>query len=444
VELSSPHPFLTMYLKYVENTESPRLYHVWSALACLSAAMGRRCWYPSDLGPLWPNMYVCLVGQPAMRKGTAIKIATSLLKANTKVKFAPNDTGGQRQGLIRAMVETGTESEDQELLEAMQMVEPSDTMTLNSLATVDMGLRKIAGMEFDMRDPFSMFATASELNSLIGENNTQMLTFLQDAWDGFPMGYKYQLKGGSQEIENGLLSILAGQTPSQMSIAIPQAAIGGGFTSRFIFVFGGHQYKRTPRPALDHSLEPLLRNIYNEVFNRLEGAFSESAAAAELNDEIYMRGVTLNDTRFLHYCDRRGDHVRKVSMALAASRGSSTIDYVDVKAADELLIMTEASMPEAFGEYGMAKLGLAKQRLLESVRGATGPVPTQALYGLMSRDMSQMEFKSALTDLVSSRKLSLIDIDKLGQCIIAPDESGARKARKEVDELQSLLQRKAG
>lgn len=435
-EFTTTHPFLRMYLDYVENTESPRIFHVWSALSCVSAALGRRCWLPTDLGPTWPNMYVALTGPPATRKGAAIKMACDLLRATTKIKFSPNDTGGQRQGLISAMLETGNEDEEQELLEAIGQVQDTKT-TLNALSTVEVGLAQLAGIDFDTRDPHTMFAVANELNSLIGENNTAMMTFLQEMWDGVP--YKYKLAKMTQTLEAGLLNILAGTTPQQISISMPAEAMGQGFTSRVVFVYADSNFKRVARPTLRKELLPQLHMIYSEIYNRMDGEFTETLAAAEKWDELYHRGISLNDTRFLHYCDRRGPHLSKLSMALAASRGTKIIDLIDVEVADKILLLTEQRMPDAFGEYGMTKVSQARARLLDYLRKATGPVPVMALFGLMQRDMSHIEFKTAMTDMHASKKITLTTLPDLGQCAIATDTSAARKAKRELTDIETML-----
>ena len=96
--------FLKLYLTYVEETESPRIFHIWAALSCISACLGRRAKFPFGIGPIYANSYIALVGPPATRKSTVTSIATKLLKAATTIRFAPDDTGGQRQGIITANV----------------------------------------------------------------------------------------------------------------------------------------------------------------------------------------------------------------------------------------------------------------------------------------------------------------------------------------------------
>lgn len=435
------HSFLRLYLQYVANTESPRIFHVWAGLSAISACLGRRCWLPSGIGEVWPNMYVVLVGPPATRKGAAIKFAKTLLDKNTLVKFAPNDTGGQRQGLIKAMTDVGEAQEGAEEIAAlMASINEEKGTTFNSISSGRDILDRLNSVQFDTRDPRTMYIVASELNSILGENNTQMLTFLQEMWDGVP--YRYQLRSTEYEIKDGLLSILGGTTPAQIALAMPSQAIGQGFTSRIIFVYADTQFKRIARPSLDPEAGERIGGIFGSIFNKFEGPFKESAEAAGEMDKIYMRGITLSDPRFLHYIERRQTHLYKAAMALAAGRGEMTIEMVDVQLADRLLMYTEQYMTDALGEYGMNKLGAAKQKLLECIRGADGPLPVSALRGLMHKDMSPVELQNSILDLHNGKKITYVTVPMLGQCVIAVDDTGARKARGELAEIINLMEYK--
>lgn len=435
------HSFLRLYLQYVGNTESPRIFHVWAGLSAISACLGRRCWLPSGIGEIWPNMYVVLVGPPATRKGAAIKFAKTLLDKNTLVKFAPNDTGGQRQGLIKAMTDVGeSEGGQEEIASLMASVHAETGSTFAGIMGARDVLDKLNSVQFDTRDPRTMYIVASELNSILGENNTQMLTFLQEMWDGVP--YRYQLRNTEYEIKDGLLSILGGTTPAQIALAMPSQAIGQGFTSRIIFVYADTQYRRIARPSLDEEAGKKIGGIFGSIFNKFEGAFAESDEAAREMDRLYMRGITLNDPRFLHYVERRQTHLYKAAMCLAAGRGEMTIELVDVQLADRLLMYTEQYMTDALGEYGMNKLGAAKQKLLDCIRQATSPIPLNALRGLMHKDMTPVELQIAISDLHNGKKITLVTVPQLGQCVVAVDDTGARKARGDLAEIVNLMEYK--
>jgi hypothetical protein len=438
----SHHPFISQYLQYVEKQETPRIMHVWAALSGVSAALGRRCWYPYMGEEVWPNMYVILTGPPALRKSTAFRIMMRLLRQSTNVRFAPDDTGGQRQGLIAAMMnlkETGKNDDEEKIIKRMAEVNSANDGNRNTVTLADLqdAMDDLGTLDLDTRDPHTIFVAASELNSILGEGNTALLTFLQKMYDGDP--YVYQLKSTSHELKDALLGIIGATTPSQIALAMPPEAIGQGFTSRAVFVFADKKYARKiARPELDKSVENDLKAVYAKAFHELDGPFTEDAAAATHLDALYERGIVIKDPRFVHYADRRHTHLQKLAMVLAASRGENKIRDFDVNVADQLLLYTEESMPDALGEYGMNKLSSAKQRLLDMIKNTDEPIPTQMLYGMMSRDMSQMDFKHIIVELHNVGKLTQTKIKGVDY-IIAISDNSARKARREISEIASLM-----
>lgn len=448
------HKFLAMYLDYTSNTESPRLCHIWSALSGVSACLGRRCWYETGIGPVWPNMYVVLSGPPGGRKSSAIKYVRDLLRHTTSIRFAPDDTGGQRQGLIAAMTDMGDEEEKQEHVAALlQGLLSNSNEDGNPLIPGEAVLGKqvngkknghatdflaaLGNIKFDTRDPRSMYASSGELKSFLGENNSQMLTYLIRMWDGDE--YQYKLRNVDYTIQDGLLSIIGATTPSELALILPPGAMNSGFTSRIIFVYSPGRNRRIARPTLDKTREDYLKGIYANLYEKFEGAFTEAPSATIAYEEIYMRTEIIKDPRFMHYLERRHTHLQKTAMALAAARGVMTIEKEDILLADALLALTEETMPDAMGEYGLNKDSVAKQKLLEFVTGQTTPIPIAALYGLMSRDMKRVDFGNCITEFHNSKKLTVLDVPVLGQCVVGISDQMARRQRKEAATIAKFL-----
>lgn len=371
-----------------------------------------------------------------MRKGAAMGFMRKLLAEVTHVRFAPDDTGGARQGLIAAMADLGRDNDDDELTKALSDIADGNT-TLAQLGEETI-LDQIAAIPFDSRDPRSMYIVADELNSILGENNTQLLTFLQVMFDS-TKPYDYYLKNTRHLLKDAVLNLLAGTTPTQMALALPAEAVGQGFTSRCIFVHQEQKAARLPEPSLDLEAGAKVSDIFAHVFHNLQGTFERTPGARDLYNAIYMRGTKLDDPRFLHYCERRHIHLRKLSMALAASRGELMITETDTTLADQLLLMTELHMTDALGEYGMNKLGAARQRLIEVIRNSGEPIPTHALFAMVDKDMSQAEFKVTISEFHNAGKVSKVTLPQIGECVVATDQSKARRARKQLKEIEELL-----
>ena len=218
------NPFLKAYLEYVEDTESPRIFHVFSALSVLGACTGRRVYLPFGVEPIFPNLYILLVGPPAVRKSTAIKIAKRKVVELTNIRLAPDDTGGQPQGLLAAMEsrDTDLKMEDDEIEMAMRAL---DLDAINGTK-----------IRIDARDKHVLYALATEFGSFIGVKSLTMTRFLVKVYDGDE--YQYRLKSEQRVLNESLLSILGATTPSDINECFPKAAMNQGFTSRIIFVFG--------------------------------------------------------------------------------------------------------------------------------------------------------------------------------------------------------------
>lgn len=390
------NPTLARYMELVEDTESPRDFHIWALLSGISAAMGRRVFFPFGEENLWPNQYVWLVGPPAVRKSTAIKTVQRMLREATGVRFAPDDTNGQRQGLIAAITGSDEEgsAEDEELQAALASA--SNAAFLEAL-----GNRHI-----DTRDRHHIYVCASELSSVLGQNQLDLCTFLVKMYDSDP--YDYRLKASRELLEDALVNMIGGTTPASIASTIHPSAIGHGFMSRIILVYGAKKYKMVARPQpFNESLRKEFTDLFEWVYTALDGPMVETNEAAEFINSSYMEGIKVEDPRFIYYTERRHTHLIKVSMAMAATRRSNVIELIDVVNADTLLKKAERSMPEALGEFGMSPLAAAKQKMLDFIRTATsgGAIPQNALWAVMQRDMKQVDFINCLSDLLNAGKI---------------------------------------
>lgn len=426
--------FLNDYMRMVEETESPRLMHIWSALSGISAALGRRCWFPFGPMVIFPNQFVVLVGTPGTRKSTAMNIMKRQLRKATGVRFAPKDTAGQRQGLVTAMV---GKDEPKEYLDSMELGVAENSLaglTLEQVAEVTDELPEDAErVDFiSAADKHHLMVTATELSQFIGQNNLQMLDFLVTMWDG--EDYEYQTKGGLTTLHNPLLNMLACTTPTSINHAMPPAAGGQGFLSRMILVYGSRKYKPVPRPVEPNDSDvAAIREGFNRAYFELSGEFRETPEAKAYCESLYDFQLEINDPRFGYYHERRQDHLIKLAMALTASRGYTVIDKSDYEEAHKILRATEKGMPDALGEFGMNPLAALKQSMLEYVR-AHRFVKVDELRAVFHRDSRASEFMEAVNDLSRMNQIGLTQMAN-GQSVLTA--KGNKKSTE--DEMVKLL-----
>ena len=396
---------MDLYLQYVEDTESPRIFHIWSALSGVAACLGRRVYFPFGIGPIYGNMYVLLVGPPAVKKSTSINIMSRLLSSATSIKFAPDDTSGKRQGLIKEMEGIDTDDEEEQL--------NGEIHAAINAVDFENQLGKINIQIPDHRDKHTLYVTASEFNTFIGHNQLDMITFLTKMYDG--EAYRYRIKNERSILSDPLINLLAGTTPTNIASALPPESVGQGFTSRIILVFGNKKHRSIPRPSpLSASLGQEIEETFNWINYNLEGPMEETDKASKYLDELYEDLPKFNDPRFVYYTERRHIHLIKLSMCMAAARRTNKIEYEDVDAAISLLKATEISMPDALGEFGLSPLSAAKQKMVEFIRSANGPVPAGILWQVMQRDMKHLDFQNSLSDLTNSGKIIQANSERFG------------------------------
>jgi hypothetical protein len=368
------NPLLTKYLSYVEQTAAPRIFHVWSAMLGVSACLGRKVYFDFDIEHIYPNIYAILVGPPAVKKSSSFNLMGKLLRRGTKVRFAPKDTAGQRQGLMAAIAnQLDTEEIKNDLLDSISESARNAAFNLSGNQEIDM-LSAIGNINIDLRDPHSMFVLASEFTSFTGINNFEMLTFLLEMWDG--ASYDYRLRNTAIVIKDPLLSMIAGATPTNLSECLPKSAIGQGFMSRIILVYANRQHPAPFMPKLKKELEDDLIRAYSHIFNDLAGEIKMTSEALTLFEKYGNHSHVPADPRFVYYSERRFAHLLKLAMCLAASseRKDFRIDAIDVEEAHTILAFTEKDMPDALGEYGLSPLAHAKQRLFEFINLSTEPL----------------------------------------------------------------------
>lgn len=399
--------FLNDYMAMVEETESPRLFHLWSAVAGLSACLGRRCWFPFGPMAIFPNQYIALVGTPGTRKSTAMGIMKRQLRKSTGIRFAPADTAGQRQGLVEAM--RGHDAQ-KEFLDSVELAVSENSLaglTIEDFARVSNMVEEDSSGEgfVSVADKHHIMVTATELSRFIGQNNFQMLDFLTTMWDG--EDYEYQTKGGLTVLKNPLINMISCTTPTSINMAMPPAAGGQGFLSRMILVYGNKKHKLVPRPTEpDEDLVAAVREGFNRAYYELAGAFQETPDAKAYSESLYDFALEINDPRFGYYHERRYDHLIKLAMALAAARGATVIVKEDYEESHRILRATERGMPDALGEFGMNPLAALKQNMLEYIR-SRGMVQVEELRAVFHRDSRAVDFMEAVNDLSRLKQVSM-------------------------------------
>lgn len=346
------------YFAYVEDTEPPLVFHRWSILSALGALLGRQYYLPFGDFNIMPNMYTMLIGDPGTRKSTAIKLAQKIIASTGYDTFSAERTSKEKF-LIDL---EGVESDDS----GKVIVDKNQMMT------------NLFGTDAPGGDPREMFVVADEFNVFVGSGNIEFLSLLGSLWDwdSPEKMFKQRLKTSrSVSIYQPTINILAGNTHAGFADAFPPQAIGQGFLSRLILVYGEPSGKKITFPKKPS--DEVRLNVINTLLDikaKVIGPATMSQQAENMLKAIYETFVELEDARFKHYCTRRFTHLLKLCMLTAASNLRTNIGATDVLFANSLLSFTEHRMPNALGEYGKARNSEMAARVIGLLSDATAPM----------------------------------------------------------------------
>jgi len=321
--------WLDAYLEFNANTEPPVMFHRWVGLSVIASVLQRKCYLEWGTITFYPNLYVVLVAPSGKaRKGTAMGVGLQMLE-KLGVKLAAESI--TREALIR------------ELANATNM-EPTG-----------IGEKVIPHSSLTIFSP--------ELTVFLGHNNFQLMSDLTD-WYDCRTRWVYRTKNvGTDEIMGVWVNLIGATTPSLINTALPMDAIGGGLTSRMIFVFEQNKGKIVPAPMLSDKERVLHSKLIQDLeqIRLLEGRFRVNKEFVDMWVDWYHKqehNPPFNDVRFSGYIERRPNHVMKLCQILNASRTTDmVITTEDLERAIKILTMTERKMPMAFS--GVGRLGYA-------------------------------------------------------------------------------------
>ena len=340
--------WLKSYLKFTENTEPPTSYHTWVGISVIASALQRKVHMIWGHTKIYPNQYIILVGPSGTaRKGDAIGIGRPMME-HINIKIA-----SQRitpEALISVMSESITSFTD-------------------------------TNKDVVFQAPISIIA--AELSVFVGQKNLKLLADLTDLYDShksweYETKHGYQTKQGikTKDIISGVcINILGGTAPDWIPTILPQEAIGGGWTSRVIFVVEPGKGQVVANPNLippDNILRGELEKDLEQI-HLLIGEYEFSSCAldayvawyekqeADLKDGIF----PIQDARFGGYVARRATHIKKMAMCLSASRGNEIeINLEDFERARSLLERTEKKMSKAFKGMGKSQIAEVTDKVL--------------------------------------------------------------------------------
>lgn len=369
-------------MAYTSDSEAPDDMHFWTGVATIAGALRRRVWIDMRKFHWTPNFYIVLVGPPGVvTKSTTIRAGMRLLERVEGVKFGPPSITWQKL---------------------------ADSL---SLAVEHVAIKDDKGTESHL--PMSCLTIPiSELGTFLKIDDTALIDVLVDLWDGQLTQWGHATKtSGTTDIKNPWLNIIGCTTPSWLKAHFPEHLIGGGLTSRIIFVFGDAKRKLSAYPDeffADSDYKTLEKNLVEDLcqIGSMVGEFKMAPDAREWGRKWYEnhwkaeRPSHMASDRYGGYLARKQTHIHKLAIILSSAKSNNmTISKEDLEESALLLESTEPHMLKVFESIGVVDEAKHMNEILSFVR-AHGFLTADQLWRHVMNIMNQKDFEEALKSAV--------------------------------------------
>jgi hypothetical protein len=339
--------WLKAYIHHTRFSESPDAYHFWTGVGTVAGALRRRVWIDNSIFQWTPNFYIFLVGPPGVAaKSTSIRVGLSLLERVPGINSGPQSMTWQ--ALAQCLMDC-----------AEEILIPGE-------------------------DPIPMAAITcgvAELGTFLKTDDKELVDTLVAMWDGQKETFRRQTRTqGNTVIVNPWLNIIACTTPSWLREHFDEGMVGGGLTSRILFVYADRKRHLVAYPG-DHVPPKEYKKEAEDLFHdltiiaSLAGPYSFTADAKAFGMSWYEkhwqgeRAAHLASPRFEGYIARKQTHIHKVAMVLsAAKRSDLVITLEDLQEAEIAVSSLEPDMLRVFENIGHDAKTSSQQTILAIIK----------------------------------------------------------------------------
>lgn len=382
--------WLQAFMEWGSYGEAPLKILFWTGVSTVAGALRRRVWIDQKFFEWVPNFYIVIVAPPGIvTKTTTANIGMNLLREVPGIKFGPDVVTWQ--SLIQSLAQSGEGVLDPE---SPEVFHPMSAVTI----------------------------AVDEFGTFFNPENSEMVDVLVSLWDGKRgVFHKSTKTAGSDRIENPWVNIIGCTTPEWIAGRFPQYLVGGGFTSRCVFLFA--DAKRQFVPYVDEAVPAGHDEMRKRLIADLEqislmfGAYQISPEARDWGRAWYEShwkpGVHhMHAEQYAGYLARKQTHIHKLAMVLAAARSDDLVISLDVlKVAEQMVTAVEQDMPKVFARIGQNDLTRGAATIVSTVDRA-GKITKADLFKMLFRTMSFRDFDAALT---AAQQANHVEVRQLGQ-----------------------------
>jgi len=380
--------WIKAFLKYSSYGEAPLKTLFWTGVSTIAGALRRKVWIDEKYYQWTPGFYIIIVAPPGIiSKSTTANIGINLLREVPGIHFGPDSITWQ--ALIQHMGTLG----ESFLVPSTELYHPMSAITICS----------------------------DELGNFLDPLDKGMMNSLIALWDGKAGDFSKMTKtSGNDSVENPWINLIGCTTPSWIKENFPETMVGGGFTSRCIFVFAEKKRQLVAYPSLVVS-----ENFEEERQALIDDLISIASMAGQyrLTPEAYRWGIewyekhwdtrpaNMESSRFGGYLARKQTHVHKLAMVLAAAESSELwINEKTLAESADFITALENDMPKVFEAIGMTNTTRSTSELVQLVAHHK-EISSTELYRRLFSKMSSKEYQEALTSATAAGLIRIIPKD---------------------------------
>ena len=317
------------YEQMLDGTTAPKRWKRWVATWLVGAAAERRVWVRTMGLPIYPNMFVFLIGKSGGGKSVSFNMARTLLRS-----IGPGRT-------------------------------TSSSMTAAYFASqLQANERSFINPITKKAEPYNCAnVCTTEMGTLFREADGGMLSMLTDLFDCGEFSEGRRNEKNTFECARTFCAMLVGGTMTHLFSAFTENHWSDGFMSRVVMIYD----TPIPRGSLFKAEQMKNMNVlYDAIVNDLkvvasaEGEFEFTDEAAQLLDDFFTHdsggGLQLGGPpvpqhpNLRTYCERRHIQIEKLMMNRALATGATILTAEHFWYAHEMLLDAESMMEEIFKE----------------------------------------------------------------------------------------------
>lgn len=371
--------WLKAYQEFMRNTESAKDFHRWVGISCVAAVLRRKTYFNFGRIKVHPNLFIVLVAEPGIaRKTQAISFGEDILCNIYGIHISADCITPQA------------------LLEDLE--ESADDATM---------------LDGDQVRHSSVTIFSGEFESFLGtkKENSKMIITLTDLFDCKARPFKYRTKhSGSNVIPLPYLNLLAATTPESLANSLPSIAIGGGLTSRILFIWAADKAKKISVPELEKGHKEMAETLIKDlsIIAGSVGAFEYSPAGRKWWEDFYENfderdsNRLCKDPAFTGWYSRKPVFMLKLGTVLSACRSDKMlVEPQDFERALRYIEDTERNMGNAFSAVGRSEI-TADVDLVRKAIQRHGQISEKQLRHMVWRDIDDKKFVNVIDTIVKS------------------------------------------